>query len=279
VAVIDLAQVARQLGHPLPVVLGKEAFNELVVDVDFPHRQVAFHERAGFRAPKGAVRVPLRESTGGMREVRISVEGRPPIPVLFDVGNGGALSLYSSYWDKEGLLKGRRSTKTLSGAVGGVRERDLAVLKTVRLAGVTLRDVPTVFDGVDDSVSSSARQLGNLGLQVLGRFRMITDYARDAMFLVPDARAVAKPFPKDRSGLRVQPHEDRLEVLMVAPGSPAAAAGWRKGEHIVAIDGQPIRPDFSRSELSRWRFGPAGKSVALRLADGTQRTLTLQDYF
>ncbi|WP_228565731.1 hypothetical protein [Myxococcus sp. CA006] len=81
------------MGHPLPVILGKEAFNQLVVDVDFPNRRVAFHEASCFKAPPRAVRLPLVESAGGQRAVQISIEGRPPIPVLFDVGNGGALSL------------------------------------------------------------------------------------------------------------------------------------------------------------------------------------------
>ncbi|MBF5043509.1 hypothetical protein FGE12_14010 [Aggregicoccus sp. 17bor-14] len=279
VAIIDLAQVAKEIGHPLPVVLGKEAFNQLVVDVDFPNRRIAFHEPRGFQAPAGAVKVPLKESTGGMREVQISVEGRPPVPVLFDVGNGGALSLYAAYWKRAGLLEGRRHSRTLSGAVGGLQERDVAVLGTVRLAGVTFHDVPTVFDGEDQSVSSSSRNLGNLGLQVLGRFRMITDYARDTMLLVPDARAVARPFDKDRAGLALLPHGEYLEVLLVSPGSPAAAAGWKKGERVVAIDGQRVAQGYSGTPLAKWRYAPAGKQVSLTLADGTTRSLTLQDYY
>ncbi|HET9449483.1 MAG TPA: retropepsin-like aspartic protease, partial [Aggregicoccus sp.] len=85
VVVIDLQAVAQAIGHPLPVILGKEAFNQLIVDVDFPNRRVAFHEPGHVRVPARAVRVPLREGAGRMREVQVSIEGRPPIPVLFDV--------------------------------------------------------------------------------------------------------------------------------------------------------------------------------------------------
>jgi hypothetical protein len=267
------------IGHPLPVILGKEAFNQLVVDVDFPNRRVAFHAPEGFRAPARAVNVPLREGAGGMRVLEVSVEGRAPVPVLFDVGNGGTLSLYASYWKKAGLLEGRPRARTLSGAVGGLQERDLAVLKTLSLAGVTLHDVPTVFDGEDESVSSSDRTLGNLGLQVLSRFRMITDYAQDTLLLVPDARALKARFPKDRAGLMLMPRGTHLEVLLVSPGSPAAQGGWKKGERVVAIDGQPITPDFSGTKLARWRYRPAGQTVTLKLADGGERKLTLRDYF
>jgi len=279
VAVIDLADVTRQMGHPLPVILGKEAFNQLVVDVDFPRRRIAFHESSTFKAPAAAARLPLVESAGGQREVYISIEGRPAIPVLFDVGNGGALSLFPAYWEKEGLLEGRSSSKTLSGAVGGLRERDVATLKSIQLAGVTLRDVPTVFDDAGNSISTSDRLLGNLGLAVLGRFRMITDYAADTLMLVPDARALRQPFRKDRSGLIAIPSEGRLVVKLVAPGSPAAAGDWKAGDEVVAIDGKPIGPDYSRTELSLWRYRAAGKTVVLTMKDGAKRKLTLSDYY
>ena len=279
VAIIDLAEVARLIGHPLPVILGKEAFNQLVVDVDFPNRKVAFHEASAFKAPPRAVRLPLVESAGGQRAVHISVEGRPAIPVLFDVGNAGALSLFPSYWQEARLLENRRSSKTLSGAVGGLRERDVATLKHIRFAGVTLNDVPTVFDDAGNSVSTSDRLLGNLGLAVLSRFRMMTDYANDTLLLVPDARALRQPFLKDRSGLVAIPAEGRLTVKLVAPGSPAAAAGWRAGEEIIAVDGQKIGPDYAGTALAGWRFRPARQTVVLTLRDGSERRLTLKDYY
>ncbi|QSQ19493.1 aspartyl protease family protein [Pyxidicoccus parkwayensis] len=279
VAIIDLAEVARAIGHPLPVILGKEAFNQLVVDVDFPNRRVAFHEASSFKAPPRAVRLPLVESAGGQRAVQVSIEGRPAIPVLFDVGNAGALSLFPAYWQQAGLLTGRRSSKTLSGAVGGLRERDVATLKHIQLAGVTLKDVPTVFDDAGGSVSTSDRLLGNLGLAVLGRFRMVTDYATDTLMLVPDARALRQPFLKDRSGLIAIPSEGRLVVKLVAPGSPAAATGWQAGDEIVAIDGQKIGPDYAGTKLAQWRNRASGQTVVLTLKDGSERRLTLKDYY
>ena len=279
VAVIDLSEVARLIGHPLPVILGKEAFNALVVDVDFPNRRVAFHEASSFKAPPKAVRLPLVESAGGQRAVHLSIEGRPAIPVLFDVGNGGALSLFPAYWQQAGLLEGRRSSKTLSGAVGGLRECDVTTLKHIEFAGITLKNVPTVFDDAGKSIATSDRLLGNLGLGVLARFRMITDYAADTLMLVPDPRAMRQPFPKDRSGVIALPSEGKLVVKLVAPGSPAAAAGWQVGEEIIAVDGKPLGADSAGTALSRWRYRPHGQTVVLTLKDGSKRRLTLRDYY
>ncbi|WP_284661976.1 retropepsin-like aspartic protease [Myxococcus sp. SDU36] len=66
VAVIDLSEVARLIGHPLPVILGKEAFNQLVVDVDFPNRRVAIavsrHGQDGGAHVEGRRQAPAHPS-------------------------------------------------------------------------------------------------------------------------------------------------------------------------------------------------------------------------
>ena len=38
--IIDLSGVAAQEAHPMPLVLGKEAFNQLIIDIDFQHRKM-----------------------------------------------------------------------------------------------------------------------------------------------------------------------------------------------------------------------------------------------
>jgi hypothetical protein len=46
--VIDLSGVASQEAHPMPLVLGKEAFNQLIIDIDFQHRKIAFYDPSGY---------------------------------------------------------------------------------------------------------------------------------------------------------------------------------------------------------------------------------------
>ena len=89
---------------------------------------------------------------------------------------------------------------------------------------------------------SSDRAAGNIGLPVK-RFRLMTDYPHNAVWLISNASALAELFPKGRSGLNVTPAGDR--------GSP----------------------------LSRWAGGPAGTEVTLSLTDGSTRKLTLAAYF
>jgi hypothetical protein len=277
VGVIDLASVGKRIGIPLPVVIGKEIFLQSIVDIDPSGPTIAFHDPAGFVPPPGASIVPL-EPLGSLRVVPVSVEGLPDAPMIFDLGNGGYMSLTPAYWQSHHLLDGRRSSTRSSGAVGGEQINRVATLRTVRFAGVTFHDVPTEFTAPNIEIDSD-REAGNVGMPLLGRFRMMIDFQNNRMFVIPIADRIAKPFERDRAGLRAVQDADRLVVRHVSIGSPAAAAGWKEGDTIVAIDGQRIGPDFASSQLSKWATRPKGTVVTLTLADRTTRKLTLADYF
>ena len=276
--VIDLSTMAGQLGHALPLILGKEVFNQLILDIDFPHRRIAFSEPARFATPPGAVRVPLARH-GDNRSVPVSVEGRLPVAFDFDLGSNSPLIVYSSYRDSTHLLDGRRQSLGLSAGVGGMIKPRCATLSYITLAGTRLASVPADFPDAAEGTLNSDRTAGNIGLPVFSRFRLISDYPHDQLWLVGDAKALAEPFLKNRAGLLTLPAGDRLKVLMVAPGSPAARAGWKEGTEIVAVNGQKIGDGYRNSVLSHWATQAAGTRVALSVVDGSTRELILADYF
>jgi predicted metalloprotease with PDZ domain len=140
---------------------------------------------------------------------------------------------------------------------------------------VTFRDVPI---SVAATWSPSKRAQANIGLELLGRFRMAVDHARDRLHLAPGPD-LHRAFRKNRSGLRAQFAVDRLRVVHVSPGSPAERAGWKPGEEIVAIDGAALDSGFPNSPRAYWGAGKAGTTVMLSMADGQTRRLTLEDYF
>ena len=66
-------------------------------------------------------------------------------------------------------------------------------------------------------------------------------------------------------GVFAQVVEERLVVLGVSPGGPAAKAELKRGDIILALNGRPLTElaDFYRT---LWGLGPAGVEVNLRLA-------------
>jgi C-terminal processing protease CtpA/Prc len=87
------------------------------------------------------------------------------------------------------------------------------------------------------------------------------------------------PTLRSTSGLLLALAGERLRVLHVMRGSPAAAAGWREGDSICAVDGTRIGPAYARSPLAGWPAGPAGRTVTLDDCTGTRRTLTLRRFY
>ena len=277
-AVIDLADVAKLIGRPMPVILGKELFHALIVDIDYPGARIRFHDPDTFRYEGPGHRLDLLAAEDGHKDLRLAMEGGEPVVVGLDTGQGGALTVFGPYAKERGFLDGRPLSEHKGGGVGGTTISKVGTLRSVTLAGFELREVPVGIhqENVKGAFDTMARA-GNLGAGILGRFRVIFDYTRDCLWLEPGPELDA-PFPRDRDGLSLQRDGDALLVVFVAPGSPAAAAAWREGERVIALDGEPVGPDWWRVK-ERWSRAADGTTVRLTLADRSERTLVLKAYY
>ena len=275
---IDLAGVGRRVGRPLPVILGKELFHALVVDLDYPGSRIRFLDAASFRYEGPGRKVDLIPAEDGHKSLRLAIEGGEPVVVGLDTGQGGALSVFRHYADERGFLSGRPVSERRGGGVGGATTMKVATLRSVTIAGYELKGVPAAFQATDvRGAFDTKRQEGNLGAGILSRFRVLFDYGRACLWLEPGADLGA-PFPKDKSGLVLGWADGALAVEFVAPGSPAAEAGWKEGERVAALDGEPATAEWGRV-LTRWSEAKAGTTVRLTLADGTERVLVLKEYY
>ncbi len=71
--------------------------------------------------------------------------------------------------------------------------------------------------------------------------------------------------PRPWLGLFAQALDDKLVVLGVSPGGPAAKAELRRGDIIMALDEQPVN-DLATFYQTLWALGPAGVEAPLTLA-------------
>ena len=271
---VDLAAVERQLGHTLPVILGGDVFRDAVVDIDFQRHRIAFLDPKRFTPPPNAVVAPLTASDDN-KAIKAMVEGRPAT-LLFDLGNGSALSLFPRFWDQPGFLTGRPLSTTMTGGWGGMSVQKLAIVRELSLGGVAFRHLPAVLER-DNSQDARAGKLdGNVGIRVLSRFHLIIDYPQQKVFFDPPAD-VATPFDINHSGLTTEPEADGAKILYVAPKSPAAAAGLKIGDEIRSIDdeaGIKTKP-FSND----WLSAPVGECWHIHLSDGQVRMMKMAEYF
>jgi hypothetical protein len=275
--IMDLTNLSARIGRPVPMILGRDAFEAGIVEIDFAGRRIRFSDSRAFRAPPTAVRLPL-VPTGhsGTREITASINNLPPIDASFDLGSSGSIIVSHAYAVAQNLLAGARTSETQSGGTSSVTRRTIATLPSVSLAGQTFRNVPASFNGSDSDLPPTGI---NIGIDIFSRFRLAVDYGHDALYLTPDPAAIARPLPRDRSGLRYELRANRLRVTFISPGSPAATAGFQIGDEIVSIDGQAIAPNFYDGPPALWAIGAPGTRVTLVSADGRRRDLVLADYY
>lgn len=271
VLILDLADVARGVGRPMPVVLGREAFKAAAVTIDFPGRTIRFADRAGFRAPAGAARFELGEK-GFLPRVKVAVAGLAPVEADLDLGNAGTLILAKSYWTRQPKLAALRQARSQSGGVGGLKAARRVTLPQVEFGGMRFADVPATL--VDDR-GALPEHGANVGLGLLKTAVVTIDFGGGALFVQPTAAAPS--FQRDRAGVRAELAGDRIRIAYVSPDGPAAAADVTAGDEFVAIDGHRVGADYyTRPE---WNLAEAGRTVALERADGRVVQMTLRDYY
>lgn len=175
VAVLDLSDVGSRLLHsPLDFVLGRELFDAGRIEVDIAGGRMR-RLSAGVR-PAG-VELDLTTERG-LETFPASIEGHDDVATAFDLGNGGAVLVGGDYAREIGLLAdGRPVTMESGGGIGGAKPRQTFRLRSLKVAGRIFTDLPAAVDA-----NSSATPL-NIGVAVLGRFRIVTDFPAHRLWL------------------------------------------------------------------------------------------------
>src|SRR5262245_56202467 len=131
---------------------------------------------------------------------------------------------------------------------------------------------PTVsFSQATKGAHSWADFDGFLGSEIWRRFRVTLDYSRKQMRLEPND-SLRDPFESDMSGLiLVADGADfkTLRVGQVRSESPAAAAGLREGDVLLAVDAQSASM-FTLFQLKQI-FKQDGREVLLRVRRGEEQ--------
>lgn len=270
-AVVDLSDVSRAMGWPVGFLLGQDVLRTHILDFHLDTKRFTLAPIGTVADTSGLTELALGRGVRQEPTIEIQIEGHSPVTAAVDSGNSSPLLLSTAYADEAGLLS-RRSSTGLSATANGLSVNRLTTARSVRVAGLEIRDVPTEVYAVWTSNGSPA----NIGMPLLAGRRLVFDFGRDRLWRSPSA---AMTLRKDRAGLGLAVKSDRLLVMHVAAGSPAESGGWKEGEEIVEVDGQPVGPAYNAGNLWRWRFRAAGTLVRLKLSNGSVRHLQLADYY
>jgi hypothetical protein len=271
----------KSAGHARDFILSDDLFNSLVVDIDFARHRIAFYDPAHFTAPADAVVLPFIAGADS-RSVPVSVSGAPPAQFELFLGDPAPITVYQAFYQAHRLLRNRPTSIRLGG--GGKHPKEAtATLDKVQFAGVDFLRVPGVLTADSVRGDTSTVVSGNIGTELLSRYRVIMDYSHDKLYAIPNAKGTSKPFLKDRSGLFLIEKDGNYKVEYVAPGSPAQKAGFKVGEKVTMIDQKPVAETqgqaWQRAALGTLRYVADGTVFVFTMGDGAARKLITADFF
>jgi hypothetical protein len=292
VLTVDAGVIRRVTGRPVLGLLGQALFRDRVVVLDYLEGTLVIlppepaptgpSPVAGLALSATAVAVPFRLAGDGKVLVSAWVTsrvGRPAGKLTLIVDTGATKSVFFraaldrclSGWTAWPSLRGLgaptlvgdasaemvRVTGIELGAPGGTVARsgvDAAVLRS---------DLgPALADDVGEPVD------GLLGYSFLKHFRIALDFPRGLLWLDPSRGDVRDRLEEySQPGLQLESVGAGVRIFAVAEGSPAALAGIRSGDEVVAIDGESVS-DLDVVMIARRLEGAPGTMLSLGLRRG-----------
>jgi hypothetical protein len=248
-------------------VLGSEIFSRYVIEIDYANNKVRFFDPATYHY-SGPGKILQIKIDGGTPVVPVKLQFDGPKSVdaslMVDTGNNGALILNTPFVDRNKLVdvSQRFLDRSVLGANGEAKVL-IGRAAAIDVGGFVLPRPVAVFSRSKSGATADAEVDGNIGGDLLRHFTVIFDYHNKQMVIERNA-LFDEPFEYDMSGisLAAEPSDYKsFTVTRVFDNSPAANAGLRAKDRIVAIDGSPVG-NFTLDQIQKM-FKSDSKSYKL----------------
>jgi predicted aspartyl protease len=180
-----------------------------------------------------------------------------------DTGSSGSLTLSAPFVADHDLATRYHARTRLMSArgIGGPVYALLARAELLDLGTATAKRPVTFLSQQIAGTSVRKDIAGNIGFGVLRQFTIFFDYPRKQVYFEPNEQW-GQPDLADRSGLRLERGDKAFAIAFVAENSPAATAGLKSGDRIVAVDSVPsdtLTLEDARTLLK----GPVGTRILM----------------
>ena len=263
-ATADLSVFGWHFGREWGGILGYELFARTVVEIDYAESALTIYDPETYVPPEpepGVIEIlPLRLDEG-IPAVEAELDGVRGYFAL-DLGNLNYTTVYRPTVEEYGLEERYPDWRPqLVSGFGGANFHRLVKSGELRLGSVSIPEPLAVLTGETEGALARSRELGNIGQDVLRRFRRVTlDYPDWRLILEVGPDGLGEGVPPNRLGFTTAGGT----VVVVWENSPAERAGLLEGDVVLALDGVPLEI-LTALDLVEWSAAEPG----------TERTLTV----
>jgi hypothetical protein len=279
----DLSTISSVEGLPVRGTVGGELIHNFVFVIDYERHRMQALDPASFEYHGDGVVLPIAVDGQIFTKVRLRKRSGEVVTGTFyiDTGTRTALSLNAPFTRANHLLDSETviPEATLGVGAGGESLATVFRISDVEIGSLHLHDVVATASHDEKGVFADPNLGGIIGGDLLRKFTVILDYPHKRVIL-EKTRNSDTPFLYDAAGVFLMadgPRYDRIRILRVVPGSPAANAGLQKGDTIERVNGKPAALDEVRTLFLR-----PGVAYRLRVSrDGKsfEKTLRTVDLF
>jgi len=243
---LPLGAMAPQFGHDIDGILGADFIKQFVVEIDYAKRVLRLHDKQRFTysGPGEAIPAHLNPNGHPIIKAEVTVQGEPiKAEFVVDLGSGGSLVLHSPFVNEHHLLGPDRTTIRAigGGGAGGETFGRLGRISGLKIGSFTIDSPMTRFSTDTHGAFANSVIQGNIGQQIMSKFKVLLDYERERIILEPNA-TYKEPIGNASSGLNIVAEGKdykTFRVKDVLENSPGTDAGLLKDDVIVAINDRP----------------------------------------
>jgi hypothetical protein len=271
----DVFNLSKYTGTRINGLIGSDLFQDYVVEIDYDHQRILFHNPKTFVVPKGFesryltiegqkmyIQIVIKEIDGTSREVKMLVDTGAELAAWFrGYGNTGIKAPEKKI---RGLI-GQGLNGEIAGYIGKIPEIKLGE-STLKLPIVTFPDSASIADVVVESDRD-----GTIGSQILSRFNIIFDIQNNLFYFKPNSN-FKKNFSYNIAGIELMQQNQYIripEVLYVWEKSPAETLNVQKGDVITEVNGRKSF-EYSINELRKIFETPSRYPLKLLLLRGEE---------
>ena len=264
----DYLQLRNYLGEDVHGILGYELFSRFVVMINYQDNIITLFEPYSFKPKRSFKPIPiLIQDTKPYLETKLTLVGGEEVNAKLMLDTGASHSLLLDYSSSPVMdLPKNKLRCTLGRGLGGSIDGYIGRVAKVQFGQYEFEEPIASFPdaGNFEEVFTRTGRLGTMGGGIFNRFTVIFDYFNSYIYIRKSSN-YKQDFEYNMSGLEIRAAGVKLDDFLIdniRKDSPAAEAGFQKGDRLLRINGNYCK-DMKLGEINNYFRRKHDKKITL----------------